>query len=81
MARPKSERPFGWEVDVAILESIVKRGKRTFHYRGCSRSDAATKAILRRTDYRGEKIASTDVLEIRPVSEEEWKRAYGVGRM
>lgn len=81
VAPSKKGWPFGWEVDVAILEGLGTRGKRTFHYRCCSRSDAKTKALLRSTDRMGQRISPVEVLDVRPVSEEEWLHAYGLGKM
>lgn len=69
-AEPK---PFGWEVDVACLVSIIREEVRTFHYRGCTRRAAERKAMLRPNAKR--------IIEVRPVNEEDWIRAYGIGRM
>lgn len=66
----RSQTPaFGWEVDVRFQDG----GMKTFHWRGCSRKAAWMKGML--------KTRATEILEIRPVTEAEWVRAYGIGRM
>ena len=67
-----SKPAFGWEVDVEFQPASGKP-KQTFHWRGCSRRAAYVKGIMKRNAAR--------VSDIRPVSEEEWLRAYGLGRM
>lgn len=63
---------FGWEVDVEFHHASGKP-MQTFHWRGCSKGSARTKGLMKRLAAR--------VVEIRPVTEEQWIRAYGIGRM
>jgi len=65
-------RPFGWEVDVEFQPASGKP-RQTFQWRGISRGAARTKGIMKSNAAR--------VTDIRPVTEEEWIRAYGIGRM
>lgn len=61
---------FGWEVDV---EFGLGKPRETFHWRNCSRATARMRGLL--------KPLAISVVEIRPVTEEQWIRAYGIGRM
>jgi hypothetical protein len=63
-------KPFAWDVDV---EFDPRSGKKieTFHWRGCSENAAKRKGMLKDHALR--------ILEIRPLSEDVWRRAYGLG--
>jgi hypothetical protein len=65
-------KPFGWEVDVEFAPASGKKPQ-TFHWRGCTERAARTKAIL--------KLHAQRITEVRPVNEEQWMRAYGMGRL
>lgn len=71
MSGPK--RPFGWEVDFAIRMGIISVKSATCHYRGCTEQAARRKAMAR--------PQASHVIAVRPVTEEEWVRAFGIGRM
>lgn len=61
---------FGWEVDVEFMRSSGKPPQ-TFHYRGCTEAAARRKVIFKPNFER--------VVAVRPVTEDEWVRAYGIG--
>lgn len=65
-------RPFGWEVDVEFHFNSGKKPQ-TFHWRGCSERAARLKAMLKSNALR--------VTAVRPVDEETWIRAFGIGRL
>ena len=73
MAAGREKKPFGWEVDVSCLVTIIREEVRTYHYRGCTRRAAERKAMLRPGAKR--------VVEVRPVREDTWLSFYGMGRM
>jgi hypothetical protein len=68
----KKPKPYGWELDVEFLPQSGK-SPTTLHYRGCSEHVARIRAAFKVGFYR--------VAEVRPVTEDEWIRAYGLGRM
>jgi len=59
----------GYEVDVAIHASMVMETQQTFHFRGTKRA-AERKAIM--------KTGAIRVIESRPLTDEQWSRAYGI---
>ena len=69
MVVPKA---FGWEVTVEFSPQSGK-APRMFHYRGCGAAAARRKGLLKRHAFQ--------VTSVEPVTEEQWIRAYGIGRM
>lgn len=70
-------QPFGWDVDVEIVR-VTQAAMVQYHYRGCSKAVAIRKALMA--------ARATPHLEVRlvktaPLTEDQWVRAYGLGRM
>ena len=68
----KPSKPFGWEVDVLTCEFMVKveqnSQKVTKRYRG-TRGNACSRAMMI--------LHAWKVTDVRPLTEEEWRRTYG----
>jgi hypothetical protein len=66
----REAKPFGWEVTVEFWGTTALK---TFHWRGCSEHRARSNGML--------KPRARRIVCVTPVSEAEWLRAYGIGRM
>jgi hypothetical protein len=62
-------KAFGWDVEVRFHDGHTE----TFHWRGCTERAAHVKGMM--------KVLAKEIVKIEPVTEEEWLRAYGMGRM
>jgi len=62
-------KAFGWEVIVEFFDYHQE----TFHWRGCTENGARRKGML--------KTCASKIIKVIPVTEEQWLRSYGLGRM
>lgn len=62
-------KSFGWEVTVEFQDGHQER----YHWRGITEGGARRKGML--------KSLARRIVQISPVSEEQWERAFGIGRM
>jgi hypothetical protein len=69
---PSGEPAFGWEVEIEF-HAGSRKPNQTFHYKTPHSTTAASKAMLNRNAYR--------VVKFNPLTEEQYVRAYGIGRM
>lgn len=60
---------FGLDVTVEFVDGRVEQ----FHWRGLSEGDARRRALLKRN--------AREVLNVEPLTEEQWIQVYGIGRM
>jgi hypothetical protein len=68
----RTYKSFGWEVTVRFQPASNKPDQ-MFHYRGCTEGMARRRGMLKKN--------ADSIFSVTPVTEEEWKRAYGIGRM
>jgi hypothetical protein len=65
----RTYKAFGWDVTVRFQDGHTE----IFHWRGCTENRARRKAMMKR--------CSVQIISVVPVTEAEWLRAYGLGRM
>jgi len=74
-------QPFGWDVTVESAWS-GESSRMLCHYRGCTEAAARRKALQHVNGLKGRgSHLGAQVVDVQPLTEEQWTRAYGLGRM